>query len=281
MRRAFAFTFLLLLVGSAQAGLFDDDEARKKVLSVEAEMRSKNQEMDARLVKLENSLKNLGLFELVSQVEQVKQQLADMRGTMEVLSNQIATIDKKQRDFYLDLDTRLKRLEPGGAPAADAGAGAAGAAAISATAPVPSAASKPATPLDPKQAAKLAAAEKRDYDLANALFKKGDYTKAIVAFQAFIDAYPASPSAASAQYWIGLSHYNLRSLQAAMAAQQAVLTRYPDSSKVPDAMLTMAAIQSDQGDNGKARETLEDIIARYPASEAAGKARIRLAGTKR
>jgi tol-pal system protein YbgF len=282
MRCALVFTFLLLLVGPAQAGLFDDDEARKKLLAVEAEMRAKDQDMEARLGKLENSLRNLGLFELASQIEQLKQQLADMRGQMEVLSNQIATIDKKQRDFYLDLDSRLKRLEPGTAPAADAGAAEAApvAAAPTPAAPATSAPSNKA-PADPRQAAILAAAEKRDYDAANALFKRGEYTKAINAFQTFIDTYPASSSAASAQYWIGLAHYNVRNLTAAMAAQQAVLTRYPDSPKVPDAMLTMAAIQSDRGDGGKARQTLEDLVAKYPSSEAAGKARTRLAGPKR
>jgi tol-pal system protein YbgF len=256
-------------------------------------MRAKDQDMEARLGKLENSLKNLGLFELASQIEQLKQQLADMRGQMEVLSNQIAMIDKKQRDFYLDLDSRLKRLEPGSAPAADAGAAqTAGATAAASFAPAPTAtASTPAasapsavsnkSPADPRQAAILAAAEKRDYDAANALFRRGDYTKAIGAFQTFIDTYPASPFAASAQYWIGLAYYNVRNLTAAMAAQQAVLTRYPDSPKVADAMLTVAAIQSDRGDGVKARQTLEDLVARYPSSEAAGKARTRLAGPKR
>ena len=186
---------------------------------------------------LKNSLKNLGLFELASQIEQLKQQLADMRGQMEVLSNQIAIIDKKQRDFYLDLDSRLKRLEPGSAPAADAGAAhTAGATAAPSSAPASTAAAAtPAasaagaasskSPTDPKQAI-LAAAEKRDYDAANALFKRGDYTKAIGAFQTFIDTYPASPFAASAQYWIGLAYYNGRNLTAALAAQQTVLSRY-------------------------------------------------------
>jgi TolA-binding protein len=60
-----------------------------------------------------------------------------------------------------------------------------------------------------------------------------------------------------------------------------VLTRYPQSAKAPDAMLAIAAIQSDQGDSGSARNTLEDIIARYPLSEAAGKARARLAALRR
>ena len=59
------------------------------------------------------------------------------------------------------------------------------------------------------------------------------------------------------------------------------LTKYPQSSKAPDALLAIAAIQSEQGDSGSARNTLEDIIARFPSSEAAGKARTRLTAQRR
>jgi hypothetical protein len=52
MRCALVFACLLLLVGPAQAGLFDDDEARKKLLAVEAVL-AKDQDTEARLVKLE------------------------------------------------------------------------------------------------------------------------------------------------------------------------------------------------------------------------------------
>ena len=38
---------------------------------------------------------------------------------------------------------------------------------------------------------------------------------------------------------------------------------------------------TEEGDVGSARNTLEDIIARYPGSEAAGKARTRLAALRR
>jgi TolA-binding protein len=55
-----------------------------------------------------------------------------------------------------------------------------------------------------------------------------------------------------------------------------LLQRYPDSSKAPDALLNIASAQSDLNDNGSARRTLEDLIARYPQSEAAAKARQRL-----
>jgi tol-pal system protein YbgF len=85
----------------------------------------------------------------------------------------------------------------------------------------------------------------------------------------------------NAGYWIGISYANMRDYNKAMAAQQDVLTKYPQSPKAPDSMLAIAAIQAEQGDNGSARNTLEDIIARYPGSEAAGKARTRLATLRR
>jgi TolA-binding protein len=51
---------------------------------------------------------------------------------------------------------------------------------------------------------------------------------------------------------------------------------YPDSTKVPDAMLNISSAQSELNDNAAARRTLEELIAKYPTSEAAGKARQRL-----
>ncbi|HVK55412.1 MAG TPA: YbgF trimerization domain-containing protein, partial [Burkholderiales bacterium] len=101
-------------MGHVHAGLFDDEEARKRLLAVEAEMRQKDAAIDDRIVKLEGSIKNLGLLELVNQIEELKADLARLRGQIEVLNNQIATVDKKQRDFYLDIDSRLRRLEQPG-----------------------------------------------------------------------------------------------------------------------------------------------------------------------
>jgi TolA-binding protein len=59
------------------------------------------------------------------------------------------------------------------------------------------------------------------------------------------------------------------------------LKKYPESAKAPDALLAIASVQTETGDNGSARNTLEDIVARFPASEAATKARTRLAQAPR
>ena len=45
---------------------------------------------------------------------------------------------------------------------------------------------------------------------------------------------------------------------------------------MPDALLNISSAQGELNDNAAARRTLEELIARYPTSEAAGKARQRL-----
>ena len=53
--------------------------------------------------------------------------------------------------------------------------------------------------------------------------------------------------------------------------------RFPDGRpKVPDALLNIASAQSEMGDNASARRTLEELMGKYPTSEAAGKAKQRL-----
>ncbi|HVY06113.1 MAG TPA: tol-pal system protein YbgF [Burkholderiales bacterium] len=63
---------------------------------------------------------NRGVVQLLNQVEALNGELNRLRGQMEVLSNDIANAQKRQRDMYVDLDTRLRRMEQGGAGKKDA-----------------------------------------------------------------------------------------------------------------------------------------------------------------
>ena len=254
------------LAAPARAGLFDDDEARRRIELLRQELMQQGRDNEARIAKLEESIRNIGVIELVRQLENLNAEIARLRGQLEVLANDNQQIQKRQRDFYLDLDSRLKRLEGGNAPSGTPSPDAAAAAAA--------AAAKPPTREDQ-------AREVKAYDAASNLFRRNDFPSAIEAFRAFIKDYPASPLAANAAYWIGISYANMRDYRNALAAQEEVLARHPQSAKAPDAMLAIAAIQVEQGDAASARNTLEDIIARFPLSEAAGKARTRLAAQRR
>ena len=266
---AFAFGVAL----PARAGLFDDDEARRRIDMLRQELSQQGKDNEARIQRLEEAIRSIGVIELVRQLEGVNAEIARLRGQLEVLANDNQQIQKRQRDFYLDLDSRLKRLE--GGPAASA-PGASPVDAGSASASVVAPPAPPRAPTKDDQAREV-----RAYDTASNLFRRNDFASAIDAFRAFVKDYPASPLAANAGYWIGISYANMRDYRSALAAQEELIARFPQSPKAPDALLAIAAIQSEQGDTGSARNTLEDIIARFPGTEAAGKARTRLTATRR
>ena len=66
----------------------------------------------------------------------------------------------------------------------------------------------------------------------------------------------------------------------AIASQRQLIAAYPDSQKVPDALLNISSSQIELGDTQGAKRTLEDLASRYPASEAADRAKRRLTGAR-
>ena len=68
----------------------------------------------------------------------------------------------------------------------------------------------------------------------------------------------------------------MRDYRGAIATQRQLLQQHPESAKAPDALLNIATAQSDLGELQAARTSLQEVIAKYPSSEAAAKARQRL-----
>lgn len=295
-----AVGMVLMLVGSAQApvfgALFDDTEARrqiaverKRVDDTTAQISTNKQQLDtiaARLAKLEDSVsKNQAVLDLFREIENLKSEIAKMRGQMEVLANGIEISQKRQQDFYVDLDTRLRRLESPAVPPVGAAAtpDAAATSAATGSAAVPGA--KPG--VTPPGTAPVATttgassnAETRVYEAAQNQRRIGNYQAAIVSFQSFVKQYPKSPLASSAQYWIGDSYFNLRDFRMAINSQRLLLVSYPDSPKVPDALLNIASSQLEMGDSVAARKTMDELVAKHPTSDAADKAKRRLANLR-
>ena len=314
---------LLGALGHTHAGLFDDDEARKQIAverrridelknELKNELKQQQEAFEARFAKVEEALKNQALLDLFTQLEALRLDVNRLRGQIEVLNNNIENTAKRQRDMYVDLDSRLRRFEQqaGAAPAAPAVAPAIAAAAAQPAVPPTQPAASVAQPAAPaaKPAAPAAASapaasparpatgapsvtpapaavvtsvdpgiENRAYEAAHGLRRGGNYQGAIVAFQNFLNQHPKSNLAPRAQYWIGDSYFNLRDFKLAIANQQTLIKAYPDSPSVPDAMLNMASSQIEMGESNAGRKTLEELAAKHPASEAADKARRRLA----
>jgi tol-pal system protein YbgF len=235
---------------------------------------------------------NRGVVQLLNQVEALNGDLNRLRGQIELLTNEISNAQKRQRDMYVDLDTRLRRIEQQSAAmkkdqeAATAlearvrklEQAAAERAAIPAPVPAPAVAAvaPPAATLPANANPDDPTSIQRAYETAFSHYRVGDYPAAVRSFEAFLRAYPKHPLAANAQYWIGESHLQMRDFQAAIDAQRRLLAAYPDSNKVPDALLIIGTAESSLGAATAARTTFEDLIARYPASDSAEKARVRL-----
>src|SRR5450759_523275 len=241
---------LCLVTGAARAGLFDDDEARKDLAALRAQVGANQKAAEERLARIETLVQDRAI-ELAKLIDELKQDLARMRGQIEVQANQIETLDRRQKDLYADLDARLRKLE------------------ASAQAQEKQAASAP----DPL-------VEGKAYEAALNQFKLGNYQSSVAAFQSFLASYPESQQVSSAHYWIGNAYYALRDYKTAIAAQQKVLASWPDSAKAPDALLNIASCQAEMGEAKAARETLQSLLKKYPGTPAAEQAKHRLAGKR-
>src|SRR5262245_33494093 len=92
----------------AYAGMFDDEEARRQI----ADLRKIVEAQAKTLSRIESEATDRkALLELVNQIEALKGEIASLRGQLEVATNRVDGLDKRQKDLYVDLDTRLRKFE--------------------------------------------------------------------------------------------------------------------------------------------------------------------------
>ncbi|MEO7762124.1 MAG: YbgF trimerization domain-containing protein, partial [Casimicrobiaceae bacterium] len=271
--RAVPLLLALTLVfgATARAGIFDDEEARRQISDTRLRIDDVRRQMDARIATLEATIKSQGLLDLFNTVEALKSDIANLRGQLEVMHNDVESTQKRQRDLYVDLDTRMRKIEtaqhqaalaaaaaaipvtpavvppaPGAPGPIDAGSFPSGSYAAPGGAVVPGVSSLPSAPpivspsgipppggRSPGAASADVAGEQRAYDGALDQFKSGNYSASLQSFVGFVRQYPRSPLAPSAQYWVGNAYYALRDYRAAIASQRQLIAAYPDSQKIP------------------------------------------------
>lgn len=212
-------------------------------------------DLDNRLQRIERVMTNQSLLEMAQRIDALQAELRGMRGDVEVLQNQNEGGRAATRTQYGDLERRIAALETLG------GVGQNPAGAVGEPGALPPAA---------------AGGEQAMYDTAFNALKAGNYKGAIDGFRGFVAAYPASPLASNAQYWLGEAFYVNRDYQNAITSFQKVVSDWPDSRKAPDAMVKVGFTQSAMGRNGDARVTLEEVVRKYPGTEAASLASERL-----
>lgn len=256
-----AAALVLIPTAPAHAQLFGGDtEARNQIFQLRQDVQG----------QIETTSR--GQLELAMQNEQMRAELARLRGQIELLTNEVETLKQRQKDFYVDLDARLRRYESAAAGAASAAAPAPGEAPPAA----PAAAAAPPQVPAPAPAPASANTESADYQGALALLKNGKHKDAQSAFERFITRYPAGNFTAGAHFWAGNAALQARDVASANRHFKTVMDKYPKENVAPDAMLGLANSQQAMNDAAGAKRTLQSLLERYPQSNAAQVARQRL-----
>jgi len=222
---------------------------------------------------------NTTIANLVIQVQELQDEVRNMRGQLEEQARELENLKRRQRDQYLDIDQRLSDLR-NSQPVSSSGTSFTG----PSTSPGP-ATSEPAVDVpevrDPMESqaavttidqplaqsqvtAPDPAAEKAAYDQAFQALKELRYADAAQSFQSFLDQYPNSEYADNAQYWLGESYYVTRNYDIALKAFQDLMDNYPDSTKVPDALLKVGYTHYELQQWDRARAALTQVQEKYP-----------------
>lgn len=220
-----------MLPWQAKAALFEDSDARRSILDLRT--------------KVNDKADKSAVLELSTQNEALKQELAKLRGQVEVLTNEVKVLQQKQKDLYVDLDNRVGKFEP------------------------------QQVTVDGKNAL-VQPEEKKAFDTAEAAFQAGNYKSASAGYSAFLKRYPQSGLAVLAQFGLGNSYYLLKDYKSALSTQSALVKKYPNSEKAPEAMLNMASSYLGLKDMRSAKKTLKTLTEKYPKTPSAEEAQQRL-----
>jgi tol-pal system protein YbgF len=265
MRKLILATSLLLsLSPAAQAAIFGDDEARKKIGEIQVqnqatqatlnELKANQQALEKKIAEIEAIVKGQGMLDMLSKIDSLTQELNLVKGQLEVATHQIETAQQRQKDLYADTDGRLRKLESGGAAVPGESQAANGAPAAAEPSP-----------------------DAKDFDAAQALLKSGKYRESFDAHEKFLQTHPTSSFAPEAQYSLGYTQFSLKNYKAAIATQQKMVKQYPDHPKAADALFNVANSQIQLADIEGAKKTLRELVSRYPNSEVTPNAKKRLA----
>lgn len=257
--RLWLLACLCIASSPAWAGLFSDDDARKQIEQLEARIARLEQALSASEQDREQSIRSM--LDLQMQMEAINTELRKLNGRNEELVHGLEDAEKRQKDFYIDLDTRLRRAESGAGGATAAG---------SAAARIDGTRDVSADPLN----------ENRAFEAAYTQYKAENYQGAAKAFEEFLKRYPQSVHEANVLYWLGNSTFLLKECKRSLEHYQLLIGNYPDHPRVPESMLNMADCQLSLKSKTAAKKTLKQVIGRFPGSDASDKAKKRLATIK-
>ncbi|PND36148.1 tol-pal system protein YbgF [Paucibacter aquatile] len=255
--RLLPFCLLLALALSqpARAGLFEDEDARKAILDLRAKLQQSEDAQRQRAEQLSALVQEqLGplrrsMLDLNSQIDGLRSEIAKLRGQNEQLARDLSETQRKLNDQLQAFDSRLKPMEP------------------------------QKVALDGREF-QVEPEERRQYEAAMGLVRRGDFAEATSALNNFARRYPASGYSDSVRFWLGNAQYGKRDYKDAIASFKAFISGNPEHPRAGEALLALANCQIELKDVKGARRSLEDLLKAYPGTEAAQAGKERLASLK-
>jgi tol-pal system protein YbgF len=253
--------------------------------------------LSERITRLEEQAQGQGqaqtTVDLLNRLNELQVEVQTLRGLVEQQAFEIESLKKAQRDRYVDLDSRISRLEGGGVGALPPGAAPMDAMPVQPLAegqlsaePLTSTTESVETPMEPASAPALATesplpaepapapldapatatggGEQQAYDEAFAALRDGRYAESARRFQSFLAEYPDGELADNASYWLGESYYVTQNYRIALDTFNDLLARFPDSAKAPDALLKVGYCHYELKEWAQAEQVLNDVVRRYP-----------------
>lgn len=239
---------------------------------------AKDKVLMERVSKLETMMQGRGLISIMTRLDQLEGEIQRLNGENENLRYQLELMQRREKELYAELDSRLTAEEnkkppslpppvviappTGPTPPVFPNAGT-GENTMSPTTP-PELPAVPTAPVGGEQGDGEA-----EYQAALQTLRNGEYETAAAALTAFPAQYPQSSYLPNAYYWQGEAQYVLNDFDKAVVAFQTVIDRFPASNKVADATLKLGFSQQAQGNTDVAKATLTKVIQQYPGTSAA------------
>ena len=282
----------LLLLSNSVYALFEDEGARKKLNDIQDQLNALQSsiefEINEKFTNFEKSNKvDPKLINNFSErINSLFDDLAKLRGEVEVLTYSLQTSEERQKVLYKELNERLQKIEESALKIENNVNSVESSTENKPLAqnnliiqedevlpeiapePIPEAADLP--PLVDKNL------EYQEFEDAKKLITATKYKEAFDALDKFVVNYPSSELLPEAKYNLGYTQFALRNYKAAINTFNKIVLEYPDNPIAPNSLYQVSNSQIQITRITKAKQTLRSLIKKYPNADIIPSAKKRL-----
>ena len=273
----------LLLLSNSVYALFEDEGARKKLNEIQDQLNALQSSIEFQLnekftnFEKSNKVDPKLINSLSERINTLFDDLAKLRGEVEVLTYALQTSEERQKVLYKELNERLQKIEDS-ALKIENNVNSSDSAPTNeplsqnnlliqkeevlpeiAPEPIPQAADLP--PLVDKNI------EYQEFEDAKKLITATKYKEAFDALDKFVVNYPSSELLPEAKYNLGYTQFALRNYKAAINTFNKIVLEYPDNPIAPNSLYQVSNSQIQLTRITKAKQTLRTLIKKYPNAD--------------